>query len=87
MFENKLVKNIHKSRYVASWVNAGGAFGHYSKKTGRFISDGGDEFQKWLGTLIIDGEHLTDEEILDICTYATNGKFELQNSARDFLKE
>lgn len=71
MFENKVIKGIYISRYVASWTNAGG------KRKG---------FKNWLRTLVIDGEHLTEEEIYDIYAYATNGKLELEDSAREYLK-
>ena len=88
MFENNLVKNIHKSRYVASWINMGGTFGRHTQniKDGPFVKSGRYAFVKWLGTLVIDGEHLTEDEIQDIYTYATNGKLELEGSAARFLK-
>lgn len=87
MFENSLIRNIHKSRYVASWTNMGGTFGRHSQnikdrplvKTGRYA------FQDWLGTLVIDGEHLTKDEINEIYLYATNGKLELETSAAKFM--
>ena len=76
-FENSLVKGIHKSRYVASWVNVGG----YFKYSDRY------RFKEWLGTLVIDDEKLTPEEIQDIYNYATNGKFELEQSAKRYLTQ
>lgn len=40
-FENRMIKGIHKSRYVASWVKAGENFfrgGEMFKKMARAIS-------------------------------------------------
>jgi len=87
MFENSLIRNIHKSRYVASWIKMGGTFCRLSQnikdrplvKTGRFA------FREWLGTLVIDGEHLTEDEINAIYLYAENGKLELEESAAKFM--
>lgn len=72
-FENRLIKGIHKSRYVASWMKAGGNF-----------FQGGGSFKKWLRQLIINNEHLTEEEIKEIYQFATNGKLELEINARKF---
>ena len=72
-YENRKIKRIHKSRYVASWINAGGTMEYV------------DEFREWLSTLEIDGEHLTPDEIDEIDWYARNGKMELEHSAEDFL--
>lgn len=74
MFENKLIKDIHVSRYIASWHVAGGHLGTSEK--GRF------DFAKWLESL-----GLTDEEVAYIYNYATNGKLELENSVRVFLRD
>ena len=72
-YENRKIKGIHKSRYVASWTNAGGTMEYV------------DEFREWLSTLEIDGEHLTPDEIDEIDWYGRNGKMELEHSAEDFL--
>ncbi len=72
-FDNRTIRNIHKSRYVASWMKAGGNFFH-----------GGELFKKWLRQLVIDGENLTEEEIKEIYQFATNGKLELQMNAMSF---
>lgn len=80
MFENKIVRGIHMSRYVASWIKSGGTFDWN-------LLDGEVEFKAWLGTLIIDGEHLTEEEKQQICNYADNGKLELETSAKMFLEK
>lgn len=72
-FENKLIKGIHCSRYVASWINEGG-----------FISPIG-HFRAWLRTLTVDGEHLTSDEIRYICNFAGNGKLELEEQVRMYM--
>lgn len=81
-FENKLVNGIHATRYVASYVNAGG------KITGlpRYDSD----FIHWLKQLVVNGRKLTDEEISEIYAVAQmlkNGKLELESNARAWIKE
>lgn len=80
MLENKIIRGIHVSRYVASWANSGGTFTP-SAQTGRFA------FRKWLSTLTIDGACLTENEIQQICNYAGNGKLELETSAKMFLEK
>lgn len=77
MFENKLIRNIHCSRYVASYVNAGGDMNRV----------GSWRFKRWLKSLVIDGEHLTDDEVRYIYNYGTNGKLELEENASRFLDE
>lgn len=76
MFENKLIENIYISRFIASWEQAGGN----CRKD--FVL-----FRKWLSSLIINGRHLTDGEICDILFIAGNGKMELEDSAKAFIKK
>ena len=81
VFENKIINGIHASRYAASYENAGG------KITGlpRYDRD----FIEWLKTLFINDRKLTEEEIDYIYRYAQtrrNGKLELQENAKEFLK-
>ena len=76
MFENKDIEGIYISRFIASWQEAGG---NCRKDYGLF--------EEWLETLIINGRHLTDEEIHDILFIANNGKLELELSAKMFLKK
>lgn len=80
MFENKIVRGIHMSRYIASWANSGGTLK-------RNLLNGFPAFRVWLRTLKIDGDHLTKDEIQQICDYARNGKLELEASAKNFLEE
>lgn len=77
-FKNSLVNGIHKSRYIASWIYAGGEL-HGSK-------GGNHKFVQWLKTLIINDRHLTEDEIKSIDFFARNGKLELQELAKEFLK-
>lgn len=79
MIENKIVKGIPVSRYVASWTRAGGTFSKHPRKGRR-------AFYRWLKTLEIDGVHLTDDERQQITNYANTGKWELEISSRMFLK-
>lgn len=73
MFENRIIENIHMSRFVVSWVKEGGKLNY--------------EFKDWLKSLTINGRKLTDDEIRDIYNFATNGKMELEDSARRFLTQ
>ena len=75
-FENRLILGVHMSRYIASWILAGGSLDRH----GIFM------MCKWLKTLTVNGEHLTDEDIHDIRRFAESGKLEFQNSAKEFLK-
>ena len=77
MFENKLVKGIHISRYIMSWARVGGPLNYRGK---------GYTFGEWLETLEIDGSKLSEEEIHDIMFIAQNGKLELEESAREFIR-
>ena len=76
MFENKIIEGIHISRFIASWEDAGG-----NCRKDRNL------FREWLETLVINGRHLTDEEIHDIYFIAGNGKLELEMSAKAFIKK
>lgn len=73
MFENKLIKGIHATRFIMSWVREGGKLGH--------LGGGYSEFNEWLKSL-----GLSDEEIKDIMEIAQNGKLELEISAKKFTK-
>lgn len=73
-FENKIIKGIHASRYIASWAKKGGHFGR--GKCGRF------DFRKWLKSL-----GLEDDEVHHIYRLADNGKLELETSADKFMDE
>lgn len=72
-FENrKLNGYIYETRFIASWINAGGNL---------VYRDDFRKFKKWLSTL-----GLSDEEVSHIVFLATNGKLELEKSAEEFLK-
>lgn len=72
-FSNELVMGyVYYTRFIASWAREGGDMKHLRKKGG---------FKDWLKTL-----PLTEEEIDDIVFLAENGKMELENSAREFMR-
>ena len=73
MFENKIIEGIHVSRYIASWIKAGGEYCD-------------SVFRKWLESLVINGFHLTNADISYIVNYAQNGKLELEDSAKTFIE-
>jgi hypothetical protein len=76
MFENRLIKNIHASRYIMSWVRVGGTFTRNGLKQY-------DDFRNWLESLSL---NLSDEEVNDIVYLAQNGKMELEISAKTFIE-
>ena len=63
---------VYYTRFIASWAREGGDMTHLRAKGG---------FKDWLKTL-----PLTEEEIDDIVFLAENGKMELENSARAFMR-
>ena len=73
MFKNNKVNEIHKSRYIASWLRAGGHL--------YFVEEVND-FRDWLLST-----GMTEKEAAEIVEMATTGKLELENSAEVFLKE
>ncbi len=86
-FENRLIKGIHVSRYIASWYNVGGTRVRYFNKTEPTHRRIETTFADWLRTLIINGEHLTEDEVRYITNFAENGKLELEHSAEKFLEK
>lgn len=73
MLENMKVNGIHMSRYIASWMNAGGEFiGTWEDSS----------FSRWLRTVGVDDE----QDVHDIFEMATCGKFELEQSARRYME-
>ena len=73
MFENKKFNDIHATRYIVSWVRMGGKL-----RYGKDIED----FCNWLSSI-----GLSEEEVNYIELLATNGKMELEVSAKAFLAE
>ncbi len=76
-WENVYLKDydIHYSRIIASWINAGG-------KTF------GGQFKEWLQSMEDSntGEKIfTEDQIAEIVNLAENGKMEWQISASEFL--
>ena len=72
MFENKLINDIHASRYIASWVRSGGDLQY----------DDNRNFYKWLLSI-----GLTEDDARYVKRLAENGKLELENNAKKFLSE
>lgn len=73
MFENKVVGDCtYATRYIASWLRAGGEL-----KYGRDI----DYFRDWLTSL-----SLSEDEVNHIVFLATNGKLELESSAKRWMQ-
>lgn len=79
-FENKLIHNDYATRYIASWVTAGGDFS--TRKILRNDLSGYHGFRKWLANL-----GLSEEEIALCCRLASNGSLEYEESAKRFMKE
>ena len=78
-YVNEKIKGVHISRYIASWLNCGG-----------LIYNGNDElFKEWLHSLKDEkgAPALSDDEVNKIVFFATNGRMELESSAKYFIKE
>ena len=73
IFKNKTFEGIYYSRFIASWYNEGGAPNWAMKD--------------WLRTLTVNGKTMPEEVIKEIYNLATNGKLELESSAKNFIKE
>lgn len=71
-FNDATFDAIRAGRIIASWIKVGGTL--LSRKDI-------DNFNTWLLSIGID-----EEEAKEISDFATNGKFELEESARSFLK-
>lgn len=72
-FENRIINGIHLTRYIASWTNSGGSLSY------RGINS--EDFGEWLKSL-----GLSEEDIYDIVGIARNGKMELEQLAKQFIK-
>ena len=73
-FENKYIedKDVHYSRIIASWINAGGEIPNYSW--------GMTQFADWLTSL-----GFNVKEVYDIWNMATCGKMEFEDSAKKWI--
>lgn len=71
-FENKEFEGIYYSRFIASWENVGGK--------------PNSKMKYWLKTLTINGKTIPNEVIKEIMELATNGKLELESSAKRYLE-
>lgn len=73
MYKNNLVNDVHETRYIVSWLRAGGSL--------YYLEDLYD-FRAWLESMDI-----AESDIDHIVYLATNGRLELEKSAEKFLKE
>lgn len=74
MFENIMIDGyIYATRFIASWIKVGGTLNKPGDLT---------KFVNWLKSL-----ELSENEIYSIKFLATNGKLELEDDAKKFLKE
>lgn len=71
---SRTVKGIPITRYIVSWYNSGG-------------TDDYSLIVKWLKTLAINGQALSEEEVHLIASCAVNGMLELESSAKKFLDD
>ena len=85
-FENKLIRGIPVSIYVASWYMAGGKTRTYKIKFDQIAENHAERMKDWLRTLVIGSEHLTEDEVNYIYDYARTGNSELKESAWQFLR-
>ena len=73
MFKNNLIGEIHETRFIASWLRAGGEL--------YYVQDV-DNFCEWLLSL-----GLSEDEVYHIRNLATCGKTELEHNAREFISK
>lgn len=76
---NRKVFGIHLSRFGGSWLNAGG--------------DWRDEegFKEWMRSVPFEAkdgtiQHISDDDVHDAYEMMRGGKFELENSIREYFK-
>ncbi len=70
-FDNAVIKGVHASRYIMSYLREGGEAKYR------------DKFREWLKALPLE---LTEEEINHIVEMYSNGKLEFEIDAKRFLK-
>ena len=70
-FDNAVIKGVHASRYIMSYLREGGEANYR------------DKFREWLKTLPME---LTEEEIHHIVEMYSTGKLEFEINAKSFLK-
>ena len=80
MFENKVYEGIYYSRFIASWIKAGGSINYWARRLGKTT-----DFVEWLRSLVINGKKMPEDIIYEINDFATCGKLELEYSAKNFI--
>lgn len=76
-WKNNLANGIEYSRYCASFAGECASIGVYP--TYRLCME-------WLETLTVNGKPLSEDDKRGICNMLENGKMELEENAREFLK-
>ena len=79
-FKNSVIKGIFISQYIAAWIKTKRPI-----ETACRCEDAYGLFIGWLKSLVINGEHLTDDEVWRIYEFTQNGNLELDESAKRFL--
>ena len=79
-FNNDIIKGLYISQYIAAWVVSGGTIDGHDLKGGKH------DFMNWLRSLEINNVKLSEADVKRIASFATNGKLELEFSAKRFLE-
>jgi len=77
---NKKVKEIHMSRYIASFLNG-------LERSSNWSVNISNAFELWLESLMIDGEHLSKDEIEEIMNYSFCGKAEFEWNLMELMEK
>ena len=73
MFTNHIIDGYtYETRFIMSWIRAGG---------GLYYGEDIDDFREWLSSL-----GLSNDDVRHIVFLATNGKLELETSAKMFFE-
>lgn len=71
MYKNKEIDGVLATRYIASWIIAGGQLHHYYDVC---------DFKKWLESL-----GLSEDDVDHVLFLATTGKKELEDNVRTYM--
>lgn len=82
---NDIIHGIYASEYIASWVRNGKTFNNRVGNGTRRESHR-RQFIDWLKWITVNGSKLTEEEIQRITFLADNGKLELEESIKHYLR-
>ena len=73
MFENKKIKDVHATRYIVSWLKAGGKL---------YYGEDIDNFHDWLLSMGLEKDKADHIMYMAMC-----GKLELEVNAKKFIKD